>query len=183
MRFRGNLPWAGPAFKVYHRVVIPDLPASMVLWRINRKTLNTRHCLLFAVIGIGVLFLGYGMNLKPYFDGIFFNRNMQAKAIPGFLMGKYSATGWWYYFIVAFLVKTPIATMVFRRYRWFLFVGKLSKGVWINEMFLLIPAATIFCFFSLPTPMPLDCATFCRSTPFFSCLPAGGHGRFCRIRC
>ncbi|MDD5566867.1 MAG: glycosyltransferase family 39 protein [Patescibacteria group bacterium] len=30
-----------------------------------------------------------------------------------FLMGKYSAVGWWYYFIVAFLVKTPLVTILF----------------------------------------------------------------------
>jgi len=120
----------------------------MVLWGIKQKTLNTRHCLVFAAIGIGILFLGYGMNLNPYFDGILYQHE-KAGDHWSFLMGKYSTTGWWYYFIVVFLVKTPIATMVFLAISVVLFVGKIPKGVWINEMFLLLPAATIFCFFSL----------------------------------
>ena len=32
---------------------------------------------------------------------------------PAFLMGEYSLTGWWYYFILAFLIKTPEATIFF----------------------------------------------------------------------
>ena len=129
-------------------LLFPICILLMVLWGMKQKTLNTRHCLLFAAIGIGILFLGYGMNLGPYFDGILFQQE-QAGDHWGFLMGKYSTSGWWYYFIVAFLVKTPIAMMVFLAISLVLFVGKTPKGMWINEMFLLIPAATIFCFFSL----------------------------------
>jgi 4-amino-4-deoxy-L-arabinose transferase-like glycosyltransferase len=32
---------------------------------------------------------------------------------PGYLFGKVSQTGWWYYFPIAFAVKTPAATLVF----------------------------------------------------------------------
>lgn len=31
---------------------------------------------------------------------------------PAFLMGELSATGWWHYYLVAFLVKTPIAALL-----------------------------------------------------------------------
>jgi hypothetical protein len=31
---------------------------------------------------------------------------------PGYLLGEYSETGWWYYFPVVFLVKTPTADLV-----------------------------------------------------------------------
>jgi hypothetical protein len=30
-----------------------------------------------------------------------------------YLMGNFSNTGWWYYFIVAFLIKTPLVTLAF----------------------------------------------------------------------
>lgn len=130
-------------------LLFPICILLMVLWGIKQKTLNTRHCLMFAAIGIGILFLGYGMNLNPYFEGILYQQERANGGHSGFLMGKYSTSGWWYYFIVAFLVKTPIATMVFLAISLVLFVGKIPKGMWINEMFLLIPAATIFCFFSL----------------------------------
>lgn len=40
----------------------------------------------------------------------------KAQVRAGFLAGSYSAVGWWYYFPVAFLIKTPIALII-------LFVG------------------------------------------------------------
>jgi hypothetical protein len=50
---------------------------------------------------------------------------------------------------VAFAVKTPIATMIFLAVALALFAGKLRKGEWLDELFLLGPAAVIFVFFSL----------------------------------
>lgn len=32
---------------------------------------------------------------------------------PAFLMGEHSASGWWYYFIIAFIIKTPVPTLLF----------------------------------------------------------------------
>jgi 4-amino-4-deoxy-L-arabinose transferase-like glycosyltransferase len=130
-------------------LLFPICILLMVLWGNKQKTLNIRRCLLFAAIGIGVLFLGYGMNLKPYYEGILFQQEHASAGHWGFLMGECSTSGWWYYFIVAFLVKTPIVTMIFLAASLVLFVGKTPKGMWINEMFLLLPAAAIFCFFSL----------------------------------
>ncbi len=131
-------------------LLFPICLVLIVLWALKQKTLRARHCIIFGVIGMGVLFLGYGMNLKPYFEGISYQHDHAHEGgHPGFLMGHYSTTGWWYYFIVAFLIKTPIATIVFLTISLTLWVGKMWKGTWINEMFLLIPAATIFCFFSL----------------------------------
>ena len=129
-------------------LLFPICILLMAFWGIKRKTLKVSYCLLFVAMGIGILFLGYGMNLTPYFHGISY-QHTSAEYHQSFLMGKYSTTGWWYYFFVAFLVKTPIATMIFLAVSLVLFVGKILKGAWINEMFLLIPAATIFCFFSV----------------------------------
>ncbi len=33
-------------------------------------------------------------------------------ATPSFLLGEYSESGWWYYFPVAFLLKTPLPTLI-----------------------------------------------------------------------
>ncbi len=128
-------------------LLFPICMLLMLIWWLKQGTLNLRHCLLFAVIGVVVLFLGYGMNLKPYFEGILYQQ--EHTQYPGFLMGEYSTSGWWYYFIVAFLIKTPIATMIFLAVALVLYVGKIPKGMWISELFLLVPIATIFCFFSL----------------------------------
>ena len=129
-------------------LLFPTCILLMVLWAIKQRTLKTGHCFMFVGIGVGILCLGYGMNLSPYFHGIFF-QNENAEYHESFLMGKYSTAGWWYYFIAAFLIKTPIAAIIFLVIALVLFWGDARKGAWINEMFLLVPAATIFCFFSL----------------------------------
>lgn len=144
--------WGGTCFglallsKYTSLLLFPICILLMIIWWKRQKTLNLRFCLLFAAIGIGVLFLGYGMNLKPYFDGMLLQ---QKQVRPGFLMGEYSTSGWWYYFLVAFLIKTPIATMIFLAIALVKYVGKIREGMWINELFLLVPTAAIFCFFSL----------------------------------
>ena len=60
-----------------------------------------------------------------------------------FLMGTMSSEGWWYYFIVAFLLKTPIAFTVFL----FSGLGSLlvgKRGGRAEAWYLLIPAAILF---------------------------------------
>jgi 4-amino-4-deoxy-L-arabinose transferase-like glycosyltransferase len=130
-------------------LLLPICFTLMILWRVKWKTINLRNCFIFAILGIGVLFWGYGMNLEPYFAGILYQwENANADSV-GFLMGHHSIHGWWYYFIVAFLIKTPIVTMIFLVISLVSFLGKIPKGEWMNEAFLLVPAAAIFCFFSL----------------------------------
>jgi len=89
------------------------------------------------------------MNLEPYFAGIFYQHEQAIIGHSGFLMGQYSDKGWWYYFIVAFLIKTPIAMLIFMTVSLVVFIGKTPKDELLNEAFLLTPAAAIFCFFSL----------------------------------
>jgi len=60
---------------------------------------------------------------------------------PTFLFGSYSMTGWWYYFPVAFLAKTPlpaIALMVAAG------VYVIRKRTWRKSLPLLIPVAIYF---------------------------------------
>ena len=38
--------------------------------------------------------------------------NMMAQVRPSFLLGRYSSRGWWYYFPVAFLLKTPLVVLL-----------------------------------------------------------------------
>jgi 4-amino-4-deoxy-L-arabinose transferase-like glycosyltransferase len=130
-------------------LLLPVCLALMILWRARQKRLNLRNCLVFALIGIGVLCLGYGMKPGLYFAGILEQQKHAREEVQHFLMGRYSVNGWWYYFLVAFLVKTPIATMLFLAIAAVLFIGGIPKGEWMNEAFLLMPSCAMFCFFSL----------------------------------
>jgi hypothetical protein len=42
----------------------------------------------------------------------FLRSQLKAQTRPSYLAGHYSGTGWWYYFPVAFLIKTPLAVLV-----------------------------------------------------------------------
>jgi 4-amino-4-deoxy-L-arabinose transferase-like glycosyltransferase len=121
----------------------------MALWKQQQKKLNPRHVLLFVMIGFGILCLGYGFDPEPYFLGIFYQHAHAGGGHYGFLLGDYSSSGWWYYFIVAFLLKTPIPLLLFLAVAAYLWVRNWRGGYWLNETFLLIPAAVIFLFFSV----------------------------------
>jgi hypothetical protein len=58
----------------------------------------------------------------------------------GFIMGKYSSTGWWYYFPVAFLLKTPIITLIV----FFTWIVTLVKSKKISKGEIVLIAFVIF---------------------------------------
>jgi hypothetical protein len=62
---------------------------------------------------------------------------------PSFLLGQRSVEGWWYYFFVTFLLKTPLPTLVL--------IGAASvltvrQRAWRGETFLLVPAVSYLLF-------------------------------------
>ena len=79
---------------------------------------------------------------EPWTNG--FIRNMEGtRARDEFLLGQFSKTGWWYYFPLAVLFKTPIATLAAMGIAgWLLlrrFPGTSAAGLWTAAC-LLIPA-------------------------------------------
>ena len=48
---------------------------------------------------------------QAYVEGFLLNQ-AKANVRPGYLCGEYNTRGWWYYFPVAFLVKTPLIVIV-----------------------------------------------------------------------
>ncbi|MBD3310544.1 phospholipid carrier-dependent glycosyltransferase [Candidatus Woesearchaeota archaeon] len=69
---------------------------------------------------------------------------------PAFLMGEYSSTGWWYYFPVAFLIKTPVAMLVLLLLSVFFFKELRGRDL-IDELFLAVPALVFLAFFMAST--------------------------------
>ncbi|MFC1742717.1 phospholipid carrier-dependent glycosyltransferase [Candidatus Riflebacteria bacterium] len=82
-------------------------------------------------------FLQYPFARFPghYLYGILFQVGHVAKGheYPQYLMGHYSRTGWWYYFIIAFLVKTPGSLLILLAFALFHFfikeIGELMSGI------------------------------------------------------
>jgi hypothetical protein len=62
---------------------------------------------------------------------------------PTFLMGDLSGEGWWYYFLIAFLIKTPIPLLILLTVATILTVVQRTS-FWRQEAFLLIPVLIWF---------------------------------------
>lgn len=61
------------------------------------------------VITLGAVLLIYNRNIIFFFQGIVIQFTRTGS--PAYLFGQYSETGWWYYFPLAFLIKTPLPTI------------------------------------------------------------------------
>ena len=121
--------------------------AAVYLWKY--RSLPLRNCLIFGALGFVVLLLGYRFNLEPYFTGIAFQQQHAHMGHHGFLLGEYSKNGWWNYFLVAFVLKTPIAGMLLLVSAFFIYLWNIRKNGGFEELFLLVPATVIFVFFSV----------------------------------
>lgn len=130
-------------------LLLPICLVLALLWRMRGSRVKIGYYLIFAIIGVAILFLGYGMDLNPYLDGIVFQRERSVAGGMNYLMGHYSNQGWWDYFIVAFLIKTPLPTLIFLAVALACFIVRVRQGQWIDETFLLAPVVVIFGFFSL----------------------------------
>ena len=84
---------------------------------------------------------GLPVPAPQYFEsviGMFF-KSSEGRA--NFLTGQVSTTGWWYYFVVAFLIKTPVPTLIailfaFIRWPW--------RREWRTTSMLYLPALFFF---------------------------------------
>ena len=129
-------------------LLVPIVLGLMGLWWVRSRRLDLAGCLLVFVLGLAVLWLGYGLDLEPYLEGIAYQR---AHAVAGhdvFLLGEYSKAGWWYYFLVSLLIKTPIGALALIAVGLAVFVAGLRKREGLDEAFLLVPAVVVVGFFS-----------------------------------
>ena len=129
-------------------LLLPVCIALALLWLVHFKSLPWSKCLFFGAAGFAVLLFGYRGNLEPYFSGIRFQQEHASQGQWGFLCGDYSRSGWWYYYAVAFFLKTPIAALLSLAATLVFYFRRVFKGVGITELFLLLPALAIFVFFS-----------------------------------
>jgi hypothetical protein len=58
-----------------------------------------------------------------------------------FLAGAYSTEGWWYYFPIAFLIKTPIPFIALFVIGLFAWMQRMHEFGWMNEIFIMLPVA------------------------------------------
>lgn len=68
---------------------------------------------------------------------------------PAFLMGRYSQKGWPYYYLIAFLIKTPIPVIIFLIIAIYTKIKNSLPEFKTREYFLWVPAVSIFVLASL----------------------------------
>lgn len=121
---------------LYNRTVLRTVPISA-----GRHRLLPSLALIF-LIGFFVLGLSSGFsNIGDYFKG-FSSLSEQTAGRPSFLMGE-TGRGWYHYFAVAFLIKTPIPTLILLLLTLLFFKGIKSKQA-ADELLLILPILTIF---------------------------------------
>jgi len=116
--------------KILEIIVLKDTKA-LIVW-------------ICAIFGIGVFVLlctYFFINSIYYLRGLLAVIQHSGRGHNSFLMGMYSTTGWWYYFVIAFLIKTPISFIAILMASIGLYKkSKFSK----NDLFLILPVIVFF---------------------------------------
>ena len=125
---------AALATKVSAGLLAPLLAVVVLLTGRDAFRLRVRRVVVIGLIAFGVVWAVYGFEVGrvpglplpvPAATQVKIYQSLQQhydEGHPTFLMGMNSTHGWWYYFPVAFLVKTPLPTLM-------LLVGSLVLGI------------------------------------------------------
>lgn len=93
---------------------------------------------------------GAAVPLADHFEQLLAIGNRMQVGAPSFLLGRYSDTGWWYYFPVAFALKTPLPTLLLLGFALFRIAISILRrrdhfrGMAFDLAALLIPAGGYF---------------------------------------
>jgi len=93
-----------------------------------------------SVVAMSVVLLFYRGQWAFFFRGIYNAVTHYEGGQSAFLMGSYSTHGWWYYFPIAFLLKTPIPLLIFLTMA-FLFLSFRKNRA--QHYFLLVPVGVL----------------------------------------
>jgi 4-amino-4-deoxy-L-arabinose transferase-like glycosyltransferase len=140
--------WRGPSLTSgAHGAGAPTARFSFPLLaatREGRLRLSLTAVALMFVVAYGVLYLAYGLPSDPlfYVRTVMAVQRLHPPTYPHFLMGQFRVEGWWYYFLVAYAIKTPIPMLLLiplAVWQW-----RRQRQGWFDELFLLLPALAYF---------------------------------------
>jgi tetratricopeptide (TPR) repeat protein len=90
-----------------------------------------------------------------------------------YLVGEYSSTGWWYYFPLAFLFKTPVSVLLLLAAGFYACVARVRRLGLTNELFAVIPIA-IFMAFAMRSGINIGIRHILPIYPFVILIAAAG---------
>jgi 4-amino-4-deoxy-L-arabinose transferase-like glycosyltransferase len=97
-----------------------------------------------------VFLAAYRFNPAPYFQGLSVQGLHGAEGHTGFLFGQLSKDGWWYYCLVAFVLKTPVPLLLCVVAALVLLARDgVSGKVSFDAVALWLPVVVVFAFFSV----------------------------------
>ncbi len=126
------------------------LKSTTAASRLAVKT-TLAHLIIIALAAYFAIWVVYGFNVatikgypvpaREYLNGLRAFTTLIGGGKDSFLLGAYSPTGWWYYFPVAFVVKTPLPTLILIGAT---LVFAYRRGTWRSTFPLLIPVVLYF---------------------------------------
>jgi len=88
--------------------------------------------------GLGAWLDSHRILPNAFIQGFVYTQ-VSSQQMPGFLAGNISADGWWYYFPIAFLIKTPSALIVLFFAGLVVYVKRRRELEIANELFVVVP--------------------------------------------
>lgn len=127
------------ADRISHRASDPGTRRAVVCFVVVTVTAAFT---IWAVYGFQVGTLkGHTVPARAYLSGLQEFTHLIENGKRSFLMGSYSDTGWWYYFPVAFVVKTPLPTILLIAFALFY---TSRRRTWRRALPLIIPVVIYF---------------------------------------
>lgn len=120
-------------------VFIFPLVSLFLLWAMYGFAINTLPNSLPSLSFLS----GLTIPLAPHIEQLADIGGRMQLSTPAFLLGDYSDSGWWYYFPVAFALKTPIVTMAVMLCGTVLWI---ARGKWVDWLVPLVSALGFFAF-------------------------------------
>jgi hypothetical protein len=127
-------------------LLIPVELLLYVVFSVKEKKRATIHIAIIMSVAFLVLLASYGFDFTPYIQGNEYRLMQLEDGQWSFLHGNYSTYGWWYYYPIAFLLKTPVPVLLLSFLSLFYFC-KYRRNRWFDELFLYVPVAVIFAVF------------------------------------
>jgi len=85
----------------------------------------------------------------------------------GYLMGRHSLTGWWYYYLIAFIVKNPVALSIIIMLTVYVWIRNRAGGLDLESVLCIwVPVVCFFGYFSLFTNIPIGIRFTLPAFPF-----------------
>lgn len=130
-------------------LLVYPLAAGLTLWAGNGFQIGPWPA---DLPGFAVRLAGRPLPLAAYLDQLVDIGGRLEKATPAFLFGRYSDQGWWYYFPAAFILKTPLPTLLLLTWallaglRWSPTPPRRPPTDWLTVTALAAPSLTFFAF-------------------------------------